>query len=426
MTAIGCSSAPRHDGDQPPAPPTGMQPNTPAPAVMNQPVAGNSMPAGMTSQPAVEPGTMAGGSAGGPAAEPPDMKPSTDPGMTDPMVAVDEFPDPRGVDCAPSSGFPGDEGCLAPPKDGEGMQIHIGPSNYDDPAEVNKFVFHPGQEASNCWTIRIPNKEVVYYQSSVLSGRPGTHHIINTGFKAEAQLTEGGFTDTCDGTFLASDQSIGALPGASKLYMERRPIAPENAHLGREIPADSFMQADMHYFNFTDKDILREFWLNLYFIPKEEVTDTPNQIRGMGGFSYQITPGTDHVYQYTAPITADGRIIELLGHYHSHGERFTAYLKRKSGEELKVFEMYDYLDPLVFDYNSIAKNPEFSDSSGGAYTGMLEVKAGDTLEWECHIVNDSDTTLTYINEVKSGEMCNLWGASVGTKIEALLPDEVPF
>ena len=85
-----------------------------------------------------------------------------------------------------------------------------------------------------------------------------------------------------------------------------------------------------------------------------------------------------------------------------------------------------YLDPLVFDYDTIAKNPEFSDSSGGAYTGVLDVKSGDTLEWECRIVNDSDTTLTYINEVKAGEMCNLWGASVDTKIESLQADENPF
>ena len=368
------------------------------------------------------------GAAGAGSTDPGDMKPD-EPTTPDMMMMADDgsFPDIRGVGCKVDSGFPGDDICLAPPKEGEGIQIHVGPSDYNDPAEVNKFVFHPGQETSACWTIHTTNTEEIYYQGSTLSGRPGTHHIINTGYSADTGLTDGGFTVCSSGVGpTANSGSIGALPGASKSYMPRRPIAPENVHLGNKLPPNTAMQADMHYFNFTDGDILREFWLNLYTVSKDQVTDSPNQIRGMGGFGWMITPGTDHVYQYTAPITADGRIIELLGHYHAHGKRFTAYIKRVSGETEKVFEMFDYLDPLIFDYNTVTKNPDFSDSAGGAVTGLLEVKAGDTLEWECHIVNDSTETLTYVNEVKTGEMCNIWGSSVGNKIDKLTAAEIPF
>jgi hypothetical protein len=146
----------------------------------------------------------------------------------------------------------------------------------------------------------------------------------------------------------------------------------------------------------------------------------------MGGIGWQITPGTDHVYQYSVPIDSDGRIIELLGHYHAHGLRFSAYLQKTGGQPQKVFEMYDYNDPLIFDYNSITQNPPFSDTAGGAASGILEVKAGDTLLWECHINNDSQVTLTYTNYVETGEMCNLWGASVGPKINSVLIFETPF
>ena len=52
--------------------------------------------------------------------------------------------------------------------------------------------------------------------------------------------------------------------------------------------------------------------------------------------------------------------------------------------------------------------------AAGAYTGILEVSEGDVLSWECHIINDSNAPLAYTNEVKTGEMCNLWGYSVGT------------
>jgi hypothetical protein len=355
------------------------------------------------------------------------MDPMTDP-MTDPMVDNGEFPDIRGVGCSIDSGFPGDEACLAPPPEGEGMQLHFGPTSYDE-ATMAQFIFPPNTENSQCFTITTPNKEEIYYQGSVLSARPGTHHVINTAFTAEAGLQAGVYSVCAAGFGTPAATQLGAIPGASKAYMPRRPAAPENKGLGRPIPAGAFVQADEHYFNFTDEPILREFWLNLYFIKKEDVTETPLQIRGMGGFDWSATPiapGTNKVYQYAAPITADGRIVELLGHYHAHGKRFTAYLKRANGDQLKVFEMYDYRDPLVFDYNSVTKNPAFSSDAGGAFTGPLPVKNGDTLQWECHIINDSTVGLRYTNMVNTGEMCNLWGASVGPKIDALLRAEVPF
>jgi hypothetical protein len=331
-----------------------------------------------------------------------------------------KYPDPRGA-CNLHSGFPGDEACILPPKPEEGMQIHVGPSDYNNPDEVNKFVFHPGQESSQCWTFHTPNKDQVYYQTFVLSGRPGTHHIINTMYKVE--IADGGFTTCQDGGTGTNSNIIDNLPGASRAYMPRGTVAPENEHVGRAIPGNTASQADMHYFNYTDKDILREFWMNIYFVPKDQISQEGTQIRGMGGFSWlgsPIQPGTDKTYSYSCPIDGDGRIIELLGHYHSHGKRFTASLQRANGEVQKVFEMYDYLDPATFQYDSTSKNPAFSDSAAGATSGMLEVHAGDSLLWDCHVINDSMTALTYTNNVKTGEMCNLWGESIGPKINCLL------
>ncbi|HMI89732.1 MAG TPA: hypothetical protein VK509_00135, partial [Polyangiales bacterium] len=253
-------------------------------------------------------------------------------------------------------------------------------------------------------------------------GRAGTHLIINTMFGTDQAdgVRFGACGDPGTGT---NPDIIGNLPGASKAYMPRGKIAPENAELGRKIPAKAFSQADAHYFNFTDKPILREFWLNVYTVSKDKIKGESTQIRAMGGLSWSVLPiamGTDTVYKYECPITTDGRIIALLGHYHSHGKRFTAFLN-----DTKVFEMYDYLDPKIFDYNSITKNPEFGPESAkqaGATTGMLNVKAGDVIKWECHIINDDQAAgLRYTNEVKTGEMCNLWGESVGPEINCVVP-----
>jgi hypothetical protein len=84
--------------------------------------------------------------------------------------------------------------------------------------------------------------------------------------------------------------------------------------------------------------------------------------------------------------------------------------------------MYDYMDPATFQYDTIQHNPMFSDGHAGAVSGMLDVHDGDTLMWECHIVNDSNVGLTYTNALKTGEMCNLWGASLGIQpLSCLLP-----
>jgi hypothetical protein len=342
-----------------------------------------------------------------------------------------DYPDPRNGCPDLDSGFPGDEACIAPPAAGEGIQIHIGPEDYANPGI---WVVNPTDENSWCANFHLPNTEEIFYQGYVLSGRPGTHHIINTAYNATVTLVDGELGLICmDGGTGQNGNIYDNLPGASKAYMPRKRSAPENEGIGRALAANLPAQADMHYFNFTEDTLLREFWLNLYYIPKEQVTERAQQIRGMGGIDWSfvpIAPGTDKVYQYQCAVPADGRIISLLGHYHAHGKRFTAFLTPAGGgAQKKVFEMYDYNEPAEFQYDSIAMNPAFSTTAAGATSGTLEVKAGDMLQWECHIINDDTVGLTYSNEVRTGEMCNLWGGSVlngDPKINCVLLGEQPF
>src|ERR1700712_332790 len=50
-------------------------------------------------------------------------------------------PDPCGL----NSGWAGDQYCLLPPKAGEGVQIHFGPSDFKNMAEIQKYVIHSGE-----------------------------------------------------------------------------------------------------------------------------------------------------------------------------------------------------------------------------------------------------------------------------------------
>jgi hypothetical protein len=321
-----------------------------------------------------------------------------------------EFPSVRGM-CDLDTDFDGDDACLPAPDPDKGFQIHIGPSDYDDPAQVEPFLMMPGDESSQCYRKKLALDHDAHYMVFELSGRPGTHHIINT-IRTD-DLTEG------FGACGDQQASGGTIGGASKPHMPPLPVAPENEGLGVPLRANQQAQHDMHYFNFTDQPILREFWMNLYFVPEEEVTQTPARIAGLGGVGWNrapILPGTHQVYPFECPISVSGRIITLLGHTHAHALRETAHIRRADGRRDKVFEQYDYLEPKVFAYDSLTDNPEFSDSEAGAHSGMLEVSAGDVLEWECEVHNTSEVALGYTNHVQTGEMCNIWGMTVGPTI----------
>jgi hypothetical protein len=334
---------------------------------------------------------------------------------TDPNVklTVNGYPDLRGT-CGIKSGYAGDETCLPAPPPDQGMQIHIGPKNYEDTADVAKYLMHPGEESSECWTFHTPNTKDIWYQTYEMSGRGGTHHVIATMYKTE--MADGGFSVCADPGTGTNGNIIDNLPGASKAYMPRGSVAPENADLGRKIGPNVPSQADMHYYNFTDKDIIREFWMNIYYVDESQVKQQADQIRAMGGLSWlfaPIQPGTKQTYKYECPISGNGRLLALLGHYHAHGKHFTASIRRKgTTAPEKVFEMFDYMDPAQFEYDSVSQNPKFTDAAAGAVSGLLDVKDGDVLMWDCYIENDSNVALTYTNEVKTGEMCNLWGSSL--------------
>jgi hypothetical protein len=287
-------------------------------------------------------------------------------------------------------------------------------------AQIETFLFQPNEESSECYMQKTPNAEEITYLQWEFSGRPGTHHVINTLW-ATAKPDGWG---TCEQNFFGPQSGrIGSLGGASRPYMPPMPIAPENEGLGVALGPNVQGQFDMHYFNLTDKPILREFWLNVYFKDPATVKERPIGIMGLGGLAWLLTPiqpGAHQTYTYECPMDTDGRVIELLGHTHAHAIRETAWIKRAGGGEmLKVFEQFDYLEPQIFYYDSVQQNPAFSESSPGAFTGILDVKAGDALVWECEVHNDSMSPLRYVNQVQTGEMCNIWGSTVGPTLSCI-------
>jgi hypothetical protein len=81
-----------------------------------------------------------------------------------------------------------------------------------------------------------------------------------------------------------------------------------------------------------------------------------------------------------------------------------------------IYDSWDWRESVTFMYDSITQNPPINTEgkTDGAVSGLVNVKAGDTLKYSCFVNNTSDVTLTFRNDVDTGEMCNLFGGTVGT------------
>jgi hypothetical protein len=315
-------------------------------------------------------------------------------------------PDPCGL----NSGWPGDEYCLLPPKEGEGIQIHFGPKDFKDMAEVTKYVIKAGEEFDNSVAAHIPITGEKWYQRMTVQMRPGSHHWISS--VVSGKIEEKFYPDTsCSGA-----SQIGSMGGGQNLIYDNPPggvPAPENEGLGRSVQGDSSLCMNLHSYNFTDREQMREIWINIYFVDEADVTQRAAPIAMVGGLGLSLGPREKKESTYTGTFGGDGRIIQMYGHRHAWTPRFAVWLR----DEL-IYDSWNWQDSVTYNYDSITTNPAIMTDKkvDGAVSGLVEFKAGDQLKFTCFIENESDNTLGFSNQVYEGEMCNLWGSTVGAGI----------
>jgi hypothetical protein len=357
--------------------------------------------------PTITPPATAGTGATPPAGNTPPMggAPSTPPAGMDPP-ATDEPATPQEPtlaldECDLDTKWPGDEYCILAPDADKGFQLHIGPSNYDNPEP--QYLVNAGDEINEILPATSGNQEDVYYYWRQYRMRPGSHHMI---------LSKGG------GGFGGGGGRMGGSQTPAKDSPTGGVIAEENAGVGMPLAARSPLSFSLHYFNFSDEPIIKDVWVNVWYRDEAEVTEPASEVFSM--LPINIAPGRHVVLSGDCAINGTGRLLTLYGHRHANNLRFSAWRERGGMREL-VFEDYDWHEPTVLEYSSIITNdpPNPAMKVAGGYSGVLDVKAGDNIHFECEIVNMTNNTFRGANEAIDDEMCILVGDSVGATVSPL-------
>ncbi len=384
---------------QPPQTPgVGTAPAATAPVGATNPA----QPTGTATNPGLTPPPTAGGAAGSGAA---DMVPAGGgaPTMNTPAMmggGTTAPPTPGSApamdECGLHTQYAGDEYCILPPPPDKGFQLHIGPSNYDNPEP--QYLLAPSQETTNDFPATSGNDQQVYFYYRQFRQRPGAHHNI---------ITSGSGGDTGLG------QRIGTSNLLSEDYPEGGIVAPENMDVGVSLPAHSPINVSLHSINTTQKTELREVWVNFWYVDPSTVKEPVKEIFDIAPQN-PILPGADVTYGGSCTVSGTGRMLWMYGHRHANNVRFSAWRIRGGKQDL-IYQGYNFEEPLVLDYSSTVTNPVADTGPGveGGWSGILDMMPGDQFKWECHVINQTTGTLLFTNNTYTGEMCILDAETVG-------------
>jgi hypothetical protein len=348
----------------------------------------------------------------------------------------------RCIDAMPDfhTPFPGDEYCVLPPPPELGFQVGVHPggnraywekmwageySFYEDEELTAPYVVPSGGETLQNYDIDFkgPSDEHYYYRR-YFRGRYGSHH--GTATFAGSPLTEG-WQDNGD--------VFAGLGGGSELVTVQNAytdipqntleISAEEEGIGVKLTPNSGIRLNLHHFNATDAPLLRENWINAWYLPKELVTRPAFGIYADSPIEYPIGIEMDNEGKVRA--TGETQVLSLMGHRHAWTPRFHAWVVRANGDQELVYDSNNWFDMPTFSYNSSAQNPEPGQGVDGASSGPLALHAGDEIHFNCHVNTTEERakqldaklpkdTLLWANEAFTGEMCLLMGQTTGTRL----------
>jgi hypothetical protein len=244
---------------------------------------------------------------------------------------------------APRTGRVESAPCLPPPSFVPVTQPPVPAGGYQ--LELDGPTLQPGEEQEGCLWIPVPYPQDFLVGEWEFVLNPGTHHFAvfqwdKPGVPATGQWRPGDVGCTSGAMFGAT------LSGAPQAPYFVDSLPPG---LARVLPAGGYLGLNAHYANAFDVPIPMKVWVNVhpYAGTPAHVVQTLTDFDDM--FSIDVPPGTQKV-QPGRLVNAGPQamaIVQLQGHMHKRGLRFTA--RRADGSTL--FDNYDWAHPVWWPFD---------------------------------------------------------------------------
>ena len=152
----------------------------------------------------------------------------------------------------------------------KGFQLHIGPSNYDNPEP--DYVLQPGQEYVHTFTATSANDKDIDFYVRQYRMRPGAHHTIVRDTSTGRRLS---------GSDVNQDHPVGGSP-------HRRTQASASRWPRTRRSAWTITRSTR-----TDQALLQEVWVNFWYVDPSKVKETTTLLYDPGDVSATVAPGAD-------------------------------------------------------------------------------------------------------------------------------------
>jgi hypothetical protein len=162
-------------------------------------------------------------------------------------------------------------------------------------------------------------------------------------------------------------------------------------------------------------------WVNFWYRDPSVVKEPAKEWFKLGSTTFAIPPNAKQTLgPYTCSVQGTGHLLWLYGHRHANNKRFLVN-RIRGGKTDVIYDANKWEEPLLLEYSSTVTNPA-PDPTGvaeGGWSGILDLAAGDTIQWKCDIQNTQNTTLLFTNNTYTGEMCIVDAEAVGADCAGL-------
>jgi hypothetical protein len=235
-----------------------------------------------------------------------------------------------------SQEVPNDFVGLAPLPADSGYQIHIPafpiPANFEREFFLRKDLGNPQE---------------IFINSFRVKSRPGTHHFIAYGIKDKGNplppkdiMTDQNNLDGTFNMFSALDFSTYLIGSPSDDYTFALPPG-----YGIRVEANSMINCNQHYFNKTNATRFGETYLNMYTIPKAQVTTILENAELDGSEKLILPPDKTLTITTEKIFTKRTQVFIMLPHYHKLGKFFEVQFAGGSRNGEVLLQSQDYVHP---------------------------------------------------------------------------------